>query len=50
MRTCLVLVCFVCAVALTMSEHENQPINFEDYVEQGQHKLAKQLLNATTLQ
>ena len=39
MRACRVLVW-----------HENQPINFEDYVEQGQHKLAKQLLNATTLQ
>ena len=33
-----------------MSEHENQPISFEDYIEQGQHKLAKQLLNAATLQ
>ena len=33
-----------------MSEHENQPINFEGYVEHGQHKLAKQLLNAATLQ
>ena len=33
-----------------MSEQDSQPITFEDYVEQGQHKLAKQLLNAATLQ
>ena len=33
-----------------MPEPENQPISFEDYVEQGQHKLATQLLNAATLQ
>ena len=32
-----------------MCEHKNRPISFEDYVEQGQHKLAKQLLNAATL-
>ena len=33
-----------------MPEPENQPISFEDYIEQGQHKLATQLLNASTLQ
>ena len=33
-----------------MSEQDSQPITFEDYVEQGQHKLAKQPLNAATLQ
>ena len=33
-----------------MPESENQPISFEDYIEQGQHKLATQLLNASTLQ
>ena len=38
------------AVAPTMCEHDNQPVCFEDYIEQGQHKLARQLLNAATLQ
>ena len=33
-----------------MPESENQPISFEDYLEQGQHKLATQLLNPSTLQ
>ena len=33
-----------------MSEHENQPITFKDYVEQGQHQPAKQLPSAATLQ
>ena len=33
-----------------MPESENQAISFEDYLEQGQHKLATQLLNASTLQ
>ena len=32
-----------------MSGHKNQPITFEDYMEQGQHQLAKQLLSAATL-
>ena len=33
-----------------MSEHETTPINFEYYVEQGRHKLGKQLLKVATLQ
>ena len=33
-----------------MSEPDNPPISFEDYIEQGRHKLAKHLLNAATHQ
>ena len=49
MRARLVFVCFV-VCCRPDHDHENQPITFEDYMEQGQHQLAKQLLSAATLQ